>query len=139
MIRSIYKLALILSVLVPSAAAASFIGNYARWKEMAPVQQSSYLLGVVDSSITTSIPGEPAWMKPLRTGLDSCMGEQQIKGDMLVDLVNSHYTANKADWRISPAIVVMHALLGVCLADVNSEREKAGYQPWDRKPAQISP
>ncbi|QRI63449.1 hypothetical protein JQ506_22005 [Shinella sp. PSBB067] len=138
MSRSILKLALAFALAVPCAASASYISNYARWKEVNKVEQAAYLAGVMDHWTRTSSPGEPPWMQPQRTGVNKCMREQDISAYMLVDLVDAHYKAHTADWRVPPASVVTHAIMGLCLADVNSEREKAGYEPWERKPTQIS-
>ncbi|WP_143147457.1 hypothetical protein [Rhizobium tibeticum] len=138
MIRPLVKLALILSVFVPSAAHAIFVTNYASWKKFQPAMQEAYLVGVMDGWTRTSTPGEPPWMKAQRTGINKCLKEQEINSTMLVDLVDSHYRTYTADWRLSPALVVKDVVMRTCLADVNSEREKAGFSPWERKAGQIS-
>ncbi len=138
MSKSISRVALISSILIPFAASAGYISNYSRWKEISVIEQAAYLAGVMDHWTRTSTPGEQPWLKPQRTGVNKCLREQGIGTDMLVELVNSHYKAHPADWRIPPAAVVTHLVTGACLADVNSEREKAGYAPWERKPSQIS-
>ena len=138
MIRSIYTLALLLAALVPSAADASYISNYARWKEISPVEKAAYLAGVMDRFTRTSTPGEPSWMAATRTGINKCAREQQISSVMLVDLVDEHYKTIPADRRVPPASLIGHIMTLVCLADINSEREKAGYSAWERKPAQFS-
>lgn len=136
--RSVSRLVLAFALAVPCAANASYISNYARWKGINKVEQAAYLAGVMDHWTRTSTPGEPPWMRPQRKGVNKCIREQGISTYMLVDLVNAHYKAHTADWRIPPASVVTHAIMGLCLADVNSEREQAGYEPWERKPEQIS-
>ncbi|WP_426232135.1 hypothetical protein [Pararhizobium sp. DWP3-4] len=138
MIRPFFKLALILSVIAPSLAHAMFVANYASWKKGPPEVQQAYLVGVIDDWAGTSTPGEPPWMKAQRTGVIKCIRERGISATMLVDLVNTHYKNYTADWRVPPAIVVKDVLMATCLADVNIEREKAGFSPWERKNAQIS-
>lgn len=138
MIRSLTKLALLLSVMLPSNATAGFLTNYARWKEISPSEQGAYLAGVMDHWSRTSTPGEAPWRQAQRTGINKCVREQQIDTGMLVDLVNTHYETYTADWRFPPAAVIVHVMSGTCLEDVNSEREKAGFPKWDRKPAQLS-
>lgn len=133
------KLALILSVLAPSASHAAYLTNYAGWKKISPADQEAYLVGVMDGWTRTSSRGEPPWMQAERTGINKCIREQEISGSMLADLVNSHYKTITADWRVLPAVVLQHVIVSTCLADVNSEREKAGLPAWERKPAQISP
>ncbi|CAN7436185.1 hypothetical protein [Neorhizobium sp. LjRoot104] len=139
MIRSIAKFTLIFSVSVSTAANANYLQNYSAWKEIPPIEQAAYLAGVMDGWSRTSTPGEPPWMAPQRTGINKCVREQKVDGKMLVELVNEHYRTTTADWRVPPASILKHTIMGLCLEDVNSEREKAGYRPWDRKPAQISP
>ncbi|KAB1086511.1 hypothetical protein F4V91_08770 [Neorhizobium galegae] len=138
MIRSISLLAVFVSLAVPTGADAMFVANYASWKKMPPALQEGYLIGVMDGWTRTSTRGEQPWMKAQRTGINKCMREQEISSAMLVNLVNSHYSAHTADWRVPPAIVVKDVIMGTCLADVNSEREKAGYSAWERQPTQIS-
>lgn len=124
---------------VPTAASANYLQNYAAWKEVPLIEQAAYLAGVMDGWSRTSTPGEPPWMASQRTGINKCVREQKINSTMLVDLVNEHYRTTTADWRVPPALIVKHALMGLCLADVNGELAKAGYAPWERKPSQISP
>lgn len=123
---------------MPCAANASYISNYAKWKEVSTVEQAAYLAGVMDHWTRTSVPGEPPWMKPQRTGVNKCIREQEISAYMLVGLVDVHYKTHTVDWRVPPASVVTHLVMGLCLVDVNSEREKVGFEPWERKPAHIS-
>lgn len=138
MIRLLVSFSLISSVLLPSAAHARYVSNYAAWEKMPPELQEVYLIGVMDSWTRTSAPGEPSWMRVQRTGLNKCVREQKISSTSLVKLVNTHYESYAADWRISPASVLKDVLMGACLADVNEEREKAGLSPWERKSGQIS-
>lgn len=138
MIPPYVKLALIASILPLSTAHALFVGNYGAWNKIPPATQAAYLIGVMDGWTRTSAPGEPSWMKIQRTGINKCLREQKIHSGMLVDLVNSHYKAHTADWRLPPALVVKDVVMAVCLADVNSEREKAGLAAWERKAGQIS-
>lgn len=132
------KLALILSIFPLSASHAMFVGNYATWKKVPPTVQEGYLIGVMDGWTRTSAPGEPSWMSIQRTGINKCMREQEISSYQLIELVNSHYKTHTADWRLPPASVLKYVIMGTCLADVNSEREKAGLAPWERKSGQIS-
>lgn len=115
-----------------------FVGNYATWKKVPPAVQEGYLIGVMDGWTRTSAPGEPSWMSIQRTGINRCMREQEINSYQLTELVGSHYKNHTADWRLTPAAVLKHVIMGTCLADVNSEREKAGLAPWERKSGQIS-
>ena len=137
-IQPLLKHAAIFSLLAPISANAQYVSNYARWKELPPLMQEAYIIGVLDGWTRTSAAGEPAWMKPERTGVNKCLREQEISSTMLVQLVNSHYETYSADWRLPPAPVAKDVVVGTCLADINSEREKAGLPPWERKPGQIS-
>nr|CAD6597696.1 hypothetical protein RTCK_00509 [Rhizobium sp. TCK] len=138
MIPPTLRLAVTISILPLSAAEAMFVGNYATWNKLPSATQEAYLAGVMDSWTRTTAPGEPSWMKVQRTGINKCLREQEIHSGALVDLVNSHYKTHTPDWRLSPAVVVKDVVMGACLADVNSEREKAGLPPWERKTGQIS-
>lgn len=137
-IRPFSKFAVIVSVLLPSIASASYVTNYSRWKEIPPPEQAAYLAGVMDEWTRTSTPGEQPWLQPMRTGINKCIREQLISAEMLVDLVNAHYKAHTPDWRLNPAVVLTNIVTGTCLADVNSERAKVGLEPWERQPPQIS-
>ena len=130
--------AILATVMAASSANAMFVSNYAKWKQLAPETQSAYLAGAMDSWTRTSARGEPAWFEPQRTGINACIRTQEIHAGMLVELVNGHYKAYPADWRLPPASVLQDVVMGTCLADVNKERAKIGLAPWERKTGQIS-
>lgn len=137
-LRAVAASAATFSFVGASTAHANFIGNYASWKKVEQPLQEAYLIGVMDSWTRTSTQGEPAWFQVQRIGLNKCMREQRIDSGMLRDLVDTHYKTYPADWRLSPAAVLKDSMVEACLADVNSERAKAGLSAWERKPGQIS-
>jgi hypothetical protein len=137
-IRAVFKAALLFALLTPIASHASYISNYAEWKKLPPLMQEAYLIGVMDGWTRTFDRGEPAWMQLERTGVNKCLREQEMTSKVLVTLVNTHYETYTADWRVPPASIVKHVVMGPCLADVNGEREKAGLAPWERQPSQYS-
>lgn len=130
--------AVLATLLAASGAHAMFVSNYAAWKQLTPEMQSAYLAGAMDSWTRTSTRGEPDWVKAQRTGINECIRTQQIDTGALIELVNNHYTAYPADWRLHPASVLKDMVMDTCLADVNKERAKIGYEPWERKSGQIS-
>jgi hypothetical protein len=137
MIQQLCKLAVVLSALIPTAVYAGYVNNYSDWKRATQPFQAVYLQGVIDGWLSRTT-GEPPWVVARRKGLNKCLTKQKIDGAMLADAVNSHYQAHKADWRVSPSVVLEETIQGICLADINSERAAVGLAPWERKPDQIS-
>lgn len=130
--------AIVAALLAAGTAHAAYISNYAAWRESSSESKQAYLAGVLDSWTRTSTPGEPDWFQAQRTGINKCLREQRIHTGMLMDLVEKHYTDFPADWRLHPAGVLKYVVMNTCLADVNEEREKAGYSPWARESGQMS-
>jgi len=137
-IQRLLKIAVVISALIPYAAHAGYVGNFAAWKTASLELQGTYLQGVMDGWLQSYDRGEASWITAQRKGLNKCLSLQKITATMLIDIVNLHYQAHNEDWRVPPAVVLKHTIQGVCLADINSERVELGLSPWDRKADRIS-
>ena len=127
-----------LCVLTASQAHAVFVDNYSDWKAIPIEGQTAYLVGVVDDWLQTKEKAEPDWIVLRRKALRKCLFDQKITAPLLLELVSKHYENFSADWRVPPAPILRHVLPGMCLADINRERQAQGLVPWDRQPPQLS-
>ena len=128
----------ILAALLPVQAMAGFIDNYTAWKKAPVEQRAIYLQGALDAFLQLAIEGEPKNLTARRDGIGSCLNQQEFSLQSAMELIDNHYKDYPVDWHFAPAPVLYYEMLGMCLPQINEEREKLGLPPNRRLPRQLT-
>ncbi|NEI98553.1 hypothetical protein [Rhizobium ruizarguesonis] len=111
-------------------AEAGFKNDYAAWKSMDQYARYNYIQGLVDQATNDFSLGEQAWVTARRDGTVACGLALHINADMLEGAITKHYEEFPRDWGVPPAAVLNVVMRDVCIGYINTERQKAGLDPW---------